>query len=292
LKIIVPSTFSIVAADPNAGEVGIAVQSKFLAVGAVVPWVKAGVGAIATQAFPNTAYGPLALHLLGLGVTAQETIASLVTRDERAQERQYGIVDCAGGSASFTGERCIPWAGGIAEENFAVQGNCLASSQVVEAMASSIRSSRGYLADRLLVALHAGQAAGGDARGQQSAALIVERPRGGYAATNDRFIDLRVDDHTQPIEELSRLLELHKLYFFPALPEDVVIISDAIGSEIIHILRNIGILQSNSETFDENVRAALTYFMSRENLENRIRDDDTIDRQTLEYLRKANPVVL
>jgi len=279
-----------VAEDPKAGEIGVAVQSKFLAVGAVVPWVRAGVGAIATQAFPNVAYGPLALSLLSRGITVQETLASLVSRDENSRARQYGIVDCLGRSASFTGESCIAWAGGIAEDGFAVQGNCLASSQVVEAMASSIRSSGGYLADRLLTALRAGQAAGGDARGQQSAALIVEKPRGGYASSNDRFIDLRVDDHTQPIEELVRLLELHKLYSFPASPEDILIIDDAIASEIIQTLRNIGILQSNSTVFDEEARSALIYFMARENLENRIRNDGTIDRQTLEYLRRANSV--
>jgi uncharacterized Ntn-hydrolase superfamily protein len=278
------TTFSVVAADADTGEVGVAVQSKFLSVGAIVPWVRAGTGAIATQAFANTAYGPRALELLASGKTPEEAAQALVSGDEQHEHRQFGIVDVLGRSASYTGEKCIAWAGGISGIGFAAQGNCLAGPGVVDALAAIFQSSEGSLADRLVSALRAGQAAGGDKRGQQSAALIIEKPRGGYAGLNDRYVDLRVDDHPAPIEELARLLELHKLYFFPAAPEDVLPIDDALGDEIVRELVRAGALESG-EGYDERAREALVSFMHIENLENRVREDATIDRQTLEYLR-------
>lgn len=278
------TTFSIVAADPQTGEIGIAVQSKFLSVGAVVPWVRAGAGAIATQAFANTAFGPSALDMLASGHAPEAVAASLIADDGGRDDRQFGIVDASGRSATFTGSKCITWAGGSAGPNFAAQGNCLAGPAVVDALASTFRPSTGYLADRLVAALQAGQAAGGDKRGQQSAALIIEKPGGGYAGFNDRYVDLRVDDHPQPIEELARLLELHKLYFFPALPQDVLTIDDELGREIARELARVGALE-NCERYDERARAALIAFMHVENLENRVREDGTIDRQTIEYLR-------
>jgi uncharacterized Ntn-hydrolase superfamily protein len=277
-------TFSIVAADPQAGEVGIAVQSKFLSVGAVVPWVRAGHGAIATQAFANTSYGPRALDLLAAGRSPQEVAHALTEGDGVRDERQFGIVDASGRSESFTGERCITWAGGIAGRNFAAQGNILAGAAVVDALATSFQQSTGTLADRLVAALRAAQAAGGDKRGQQSAALLVEKPRGGYAGFNDRYVDLRVDDHATPIEELARLLELHKLYFFPPEPQDVMPIDDALGAEIVRELVRIGALDKGNG-FDDRAHAALVSFMHVENLENRVRADGAVDRQTLEYLR-------
>jgi uncharacterized Ntn-hydrolase superfamily protein len=277
-------TFSIVAADRDAGELGIAVESKFLSVGAVVPWVRAGAGAIATQAFANTASGPRALDLLAAGHVPSDVLQMLLKDDEGRNDRQFGIVDTSGRSASFTGEKCITWAGGIAGPNFAAQGNILAGSAVVEALAHTFTQSTGPLADRLLGALRAGQAAGGDKRGQQSAALVVEKPRGGYAGFNDRYVDLRVDDHPTPIEELARLLELHKLYFFAPEPQDVIPIDDALGREIVSELIRAGALEGG-ERFDERARAALVAFMYVENLENRVRDDGAIDRQTLDYLR-------
>jgi uncharacterized Ntn-hydrolase superfamily protein len=281
----VPTTFSIVAADPAAREIGIAVQSKFLAVGAVVPWAESGSGAIATQAWANTTFGPRALELLRGGEPPEQIVQTLTAHDENADDRQFGIVDAHGRSASYTGARCIDWAGGIAGEHFAAQGNCLAGASVVDAMAATFRAWRGVLADRLVAALAAGQREGGDKRGQQSAALIVLKPGGGYGGFNDRYVDLRVDDHATPIDELARLLELHKLYHFPAAPEDVLAIDDALGREIVRELLRVGALAAHDGGFDDTAREALVSFMHVENLENRVRADGTIDRQTLEYLR-------
>jgi uncharacterized Ntn-hydrolase superfamily protein len=278
------TTFSIVACDPHTAEIGIAVESKFLAVGAIVPWVRAGVGAIATQAFANTSYGPRALELLAAGQTPEHVAHGLIAGDEGHADRQFGIVDASGRASSYTGEKCIAWAGGIAGPNFAAQGNCLASAAVVDALASTFQTSSGSLADRLVAALRAAQAAGGDKRGQQSAALIIEKSGGGYAGRNDRYVDLRVDDHTAPIEELARLLELHKLYFFPAAPEDVRVIDDALGREIVRELVRVRALEAG-DRYDERAKDALVTFMHVENLENRVREDGTIDRQTLNYLR-------
>ncbi|HEV8375230.1 MAG TPA: DUF1028 domain-containing protein [Candidatus Polarisedimenticolia bacterium] len=204
------STFSIVGYDPVTGDLGIAVESRFFAVGSVVPWAKAGVGAIATQSFANTTFGPKGLQLLEQGRSAQETLDALVKDDPQGDQRQAGIVDARGRPATWTGKKCNPWAGGKTGKNYTAQGNILTGKEVVEAMASTFEATAGTpLADRLVKALAAGQAAGGDSRGQQSAALLVVRAKGGYAGYNDRYIDLRVDDHPKPIEELARLLELH-----------------------------------------------------------------------------------
>ena len=285
MRSIQPSTFSVVAADPSTGEVGIAVQSKFLSVGALVPWARAGVGAVATQAFAQTTFGPRGLERLASGASPQEVLDALVADDPGRKDRQVGIVDASGRSATFTGSDCIDWAGGLAGDKFAVQGNCLAGSPVVDALASAFASSSGHLADRLIAALRAGQAAGGDKRGQQSAALIIEKPGGGYAGFNDRYVDLRVDDHAAPIEELARLLELHKLYYFDPLPHEVLTIDEPLGIEIVRELQRVGALDRGSERFDDRARAALVAFMHLENLENRVRPDGRIDRQTLAYLR-------
>ncbi len=209
----VVATFSIVGFDPTTGELGVAVQSKFFGVGSVVPWAKAKVGAIATQSYANPNYGPDGLALLQSGKSAEETLKQLTEADERRAVRQAGIVDARGRAASFTGTNCQSWAGHHVGSNFCAQGNILAGPEVVEAMAKAFeaaRTSGGELADWLVAALAAGQKAGGDKRGQQSAALLVVRERGGYDRANDRFIDLRVEDHPEPITELSRLLDLHK----------------------------------------------------------------------------------
>jgi uncharacterized Ntn-hydrolase superfamily protein len=204
------ATFSIVGYDPATGDLGIAVESRFFAVGSVVPWAKAGVGAIATQSFANTTFGPKGLELLAQGKSAQETLDTLVKEDPQADQRQVGIVDSQGRPATFTGAKCNPWAGGKSGKNYTAQGNILTGSVVVEAMASTFEASASLpLADRLVKALAAGQAVGGDSRGQQSAALLVVRAKGGYGGYNDRYIDLRVDDSPKPIEELARLLETH-----------------------------------------------------------------------------------
>lgn len=280
----VPSTFSVAAVDRATGDVGVAVQSKFLSVGAMVPWVRAGVGAVATQAFANTSYGPRGLDLLAAGATPDDVVAALIASDDGRDDRQFGLVDMRGRAATFTGARCISFAGGIIGDGFAAQGNCLASGAVVEALASMFASSRGHLADRLVAALRAAQAEGGDKRGQQSAALIIERPGGGYAGFNARAVDLRIDDHVEPIEELARLLEMHKLYFFAAEPHDILPIDDALGREIASELVRVGAIDAGG-SFDDRVRGALVTFMHVENLESRVREDGTIDRQTLDYLR-------
>ena len=202
------ATFSIVARDPDTGDLGIAVQSRFFAVGAVVPWARAGVGAVATQSWANTTYGPRGLDLLAEGSDAEATIAALIADDEGAAQRQVGIVGADGSTATFTGDACLMWAGGRTGEHYAAQGNILAGPAVIDAMAAAFEGSSGSLPDRLLKALAAGQAAGGDARGMQSAALLVVRDGGGYNGFNDRWVDLRVDDHPAPIAELQRLLDL------------------------------------------------------------------------------------
>jgi len=286
MKYPVPTTFSIVAVDRAAGEIGVAVQSKFLSVGAAVPWVRAGVGAIATQAFCNTTYGPRGLDLLAAGSSPQEVLDALLAGDPGRDDRQVGIVDVEGRAATFTGAHCIAAAGGIAGEGFAVQGNCLATDAVYEAMAATFRASTGTLADRLVAVLAAAQAEGGDKRGQQSAALIIEKPQGGYAGFNDRYVDLRVDDHPRPIEELARILDLHKLYFFPPAPEEIYPIDAALGAEIVRELVRVRALPAPTPSYDETAAHALTAFMHVENLENRCRADGAIDRQTLDYLRR------
>lgn len=213
------ATFSIVGFDPGTGELGVAVQSKFVAVGAVVPWARAGVGAIATQAWANTRFGPVGLALLAAGKTPEEVGETLVAMDSRAGHRQFGIVDASGRSVTFTGEECLDWAGGRSGPNFAVQGNILAGPGVVDAMAEAFTSVEGDLGERLLAALAAGQAAGGDRRGRQSAALLIVREGWGYGGLNDRYRDLRVDDHPTPIAELQRLHELHRSVFKPPAEE-------------------------------------------------------------------------
>jgi len=209
----VVATFSIVAYDPETNDLGVAVQSRFLAVGAVVPWAKAGVGAIATQAHSNTSYGPNGLKLLESGLSVQETLDKLIQADNGRALRQIGIIDAKGNAAAYTGSKTIAWAGHRIGENYAVQGNILADREVVLAMGKAFEETEGSLAEKLIAALESGQAAGGDKRGQQSAALLVVRENGGFGGFNDRYIDLRVDDHTEPIQELKRIYQLYKRTF-------------------------------------------------------------------------------
>ncbi len=206
----VVATFSIVARDPETGDLGVAVQSKFFNAAAIVPWAKAGVGAIATQAFANYSYGPEGLKLLEQGLTASEVVRRLTEADPDRERRQLAVIDARGNVAHFTGSRCIPWAGAVAGPNYSAQGNILVGEEVVRAMGRAFETARGDLADRLVAALAAGQAAGGDARGQQSAGLLVVRKGAGFGGS-DRYIDLRVDDHPRPIEELQRLLARYRL---------------------------------------------------------------------------------
>jgi uncharacterized Ntn-hydrolase superfamily protein len=207
------STFSIVAGDPETGELGVAVASRFFAVGSVVPWARAEVGAVATQSFANTSFGWRGIELLEKGLTPQEAADVLLRQDDNPKRRQLGIVAPNGGSFTYTGEDCIPWAGGRNGPNYAIQGNILASEEVVSSMEKTFLETQGTLADRLYAALLAGDAAGGDARGKQSAALLVVKKEAGYGGYNDRAIDIRVDDHAQPFEELGRLLEFAQMNY-------------------------------------------------------------------------------
>jgi uncharacterized Ntn-hydrolase superfamily protein len=280
-------TFSIVARDPQTGELGVAVQSKFLAVGAVVPWAKAGVGAIATQSWANTSYGPHGLELLASGLSATDAMAQLIAEDQNRTSRQVGIVGVNGAPASFTGDECYPWAGGHVGEHYTCQGNILVGEETVLSIARTFEQTKGLLCDRLVTALAAGQAAGGDSRGQQSAALLVVRKGGGYGGFNDRFIDLRVDDHPRPIDELQRILQLHKLYLFPPNPLDILVIDQAIAQELQTLLTTTGDYQGSiSGSYDDVTRDAFRKFSSRENLEERWFEDARIDRVVLEFMRQ------
>jgi uncharacterized Ntn-hydrolase superfamily protein len=200
------ATFSIVARDPSTGELGVAVASRFFAVGTVVPWAKAGVGAVATQSFANTTYGPRGLELLERGATPAEALAILQRGDPDREKRQVGIVAADGAALTFSGPGCNPWAGGRSGKDYAIQGNILTGEPVVVAMEKAWLSAKGTLAERLFAALAAGDAAGGDSRGRQSAALLVVRPKAGYGGFTDRAVDVRVDDHPDPFGELRRLV--------------------------------------------------------------------------------------
>ncbi len=279
-----PSTFSIVAFDPVQQQLGIAVQSKFLAVGAVVPWAKAGAGAVATQSWANTAYGPAGLDLLSQGATPLEALDDLLEADPERDSRQVGIVDAEGRAATFTGSACFPWAGGRTGENYACQGNILVGPETVDAMAAHYEATEGQeLAFRLVGAIQAAQAAGGDSRGQQSAAVVVVQEGAGYGGFNDRYLDLRVDDHPAPIEELHRLLTLHVLYY-PRLGESTVELTGVI-QQLGADLATLGYLDDPAA--DTNMVAdALRRFSMRENLEERLRDDGRVFQVVLEYIRE------
>lgn len=277
-------TFSIVARDPQTGELGIAVQSKFLAVGAVVPWARAGVGAIATQSWANTSYGPQGLDLLSQGLSASEVIKHLTEADSERSSRQVGVIGVTGEPATFTGDRCFPWAGGCVGEHYTCQGNILVGEETVLAMARTFEQTTGPLCDRLVTALAAGQSAGGDSRGQQSAALLVVREGGGYGGFNDRFIDLRVEDHPHPIDELRRILQLHKLYLFPPDPEKIKPIDQALARELQQVLTTTGdYAGAISGTYDDVTRDAFRKFVNRENLEERWFEDARLDLFVLEF---------
>lgn len=279
------NTFSIVGYDPQTEELGIAVQSKFLAVGSVVPWAKAKVGAIATQALANLDYGEKGLELLEEGLSPEEVIDKLRSQDENNATRQVGIVDSKGNSASFTGSECYDWAGGISGPNFACQGNILVGEETVEAMAEKFQNTQGKLADRLVLALEAGQRAGGDKRGRQSAALLVVKENGSYGGYNDRYIDLRVDDHETPIQELQRLLEIFYLYFGDQEAEKVEL-SDTLIKEIKGYLKDLDLFSGNIDAKnDDQFQKALEVFYHQENFEEREQAKDHIDKDILEYMK-------
>src|SRR5690625_4447083 len=215
-------TFSIVGFDPETEELGIAVQSKFIGVGSVVPWAKAGVGAVATQSFANPAYGPDGLKLMEEGKTAEETIQILTDNDNGKEMRQVGMMDAHGNAATFTGDECHGWAGGRIGKNCVAQGNILVSEATVDAMVDTYEQAEGSLTERLLEALDAGQGAGGDSRGKQAAAIFVVKEKGGYIQVNDRLVDVRVDEHPDPSKELIRIYNLHQIYFGVTKKENIL----------------------------------------------------------------------
>jgi uncharacterized Ntn-hydrolase superfamily protein len=282
------STFSIVACDPVAQEWGIAVQSKFLAVGAVVPWAQAGVGAVATQSYANTSFGPDGLALMARDYSAEEALGQLIARDEGSPRRQVGMVDAHGRAATFTGDECHAWAGGLTGTNYAAQGNILVGAATVEALANAFEKARGDLADRLVAALAAGQAAGGDRRGQQSAAVLVVRPEGGYGGYNDRYMDLRVDDDPAPIERLQALVDLHHLFFKPLAPGEMVALEGELAREAQQILRWAGYYDGPlSGAYDPPTRKAMSALIGNENFEERFDEEQgLISSQVMEVLRQ------
>ncbi|PZN08946.1 MAG: fimbrial assembly protein FimA [Bacillota bacterium] len=283
------ATFSIVAADPRVGMWGVGVQSKFLAVGAVVPWAEAGVGAVATQAWANVSYGPEGLALLRQGLSAEEVVDRLVQADPGRDHRQLGVVDAHGRAAAYTGAACLEWAGHRVGPGYACQGNILAGPAVVDAMARAYEEARDRglpMEERLIEALRAGQAAGGDRRGQQSAALLLVKPRGGYGGYTDRWLDLRVDDHPRPIEELHRLVRLHRLYFGAPDPSRQVRLEGAVVEEVQRLLQATGYYRGPiSGRLDDATRQALRTFQLNENFEERVVGDEVIDGDVLDYLR-------
>jgi uncharacterized Ntn-hydrolase superfamily protein len=279
----VVATFSIVGFDPETDTWGVAVQSKFLAVGAIVPWARSGVGAVATQAMANFNYGPRGLELMSQGKTAQETVEALISSDDDREHRQLGVVDAAGRAATFTGSECFEWAGGVEGEHYAAQGNILVGRETVEAMARTFEGTSGGLAGRLLAALEAGLGAGGDSRGKQSAALLVVREGGGYGGDNDHVVDLRVDDHPEPIRELIRLRTLHTLYFGETQPEDVVAVDGEVRRDVEMSLRRSGYVEEGAD--DKALLDALSAFIRTENFEEREQERGYLDRAVLEYMK-------
>jgi uncharacterized Ntn-hydrolase superfamily protein len=273
-------TFSIVACDLEERAWGAAVASKFPAVGAIVPWAQADAGAVATQSFANTSFGPRGLALLGTGLSAQETLSRLLEEDPDKDLRQVGLVDAQGGSATFTGAGCYAWAGGVSGRGYAIQGNLLASRKVVPAMERAFLKTKGNLPARLHAALLAGDRAGGDKRGRQSAAIYVVKPKAGYGGYLDRWIDYRVDDHEDPVLRLGELLEMHDLFFGKSLESERVKLEGEPLAQITNMLTRQGYLRQGGQ-FTE----AFNEFIGNENFEERADPEaGWIDGPVLQYL--------
>ena len=302
-------TFSIVARDPQTGDLGIAVASKFLAVGAVVPHARAGLGAVATQALANVRYGPDGLSFLGQGRAAEDALRELTAADDGRDHRQVGIVDAQGRGATYSGSACLPWAGGRAAENVATQGNILTGADVVDALFETFTAGGAAFPELLLRALKAADEAGGDRRGRQSAALLVVREGGGYGGVTDRWIDLRVDDHAAPVDELARLLDINHLLMHRPTPEELLPIDDSLAGELERLLARVGYtpdsvsrgggvaelveagIQRTGEprpappSWSSGWESALNEWMGVENLEERYAATGWIDPRVLEFLR-------
>jgi uncharacterized Ntn-hydrolase superfamily protein len=276
----VVATYSIAACDLEAGQWGVATQSKFLAVGSVVPWAEPRVGAIATQAYANPRYGSEGLVLLREGLTAEQVVDRLTSADEGRDHRQLGVVDSEGRSASFTGEECLDWAGGRTGPCYAAQGNILVSAATVDAIAETFEGSSGALADRLLDCLDAAQAAGGDRRGQQSAAILVVEKDGGYAKLSDVVVELRVEDHERPLEELRRLYRLHHALFGETPRDEWLTVDASLADELRDRLGKLG--------YEGDLEDAFNRWAGNMNLEERVDGVGEIDPVVLEELRELS----
>ncbi len=306
-------TYSIVARDPENGDLGVAVQSKFLAVGATVPWARAAIGAIATQAFANVAYGPDGLALLADGHPADDVVQRLVAADDQREHRQLGVIDASGRPATYTGKHCLAWAGGRTGENFAAQGNIVADAAVVDGLAETFLAGGQPFPELLVACLAAAEAAGGDRRGSESASLLIVRDASGFGGGNDRWIDLRVDQHDDPVGELARVLTFQSLYYDHPEPADLVPLDEATATEIRSLLERIGggpggrfgtvYRQMSGEppeddphpavgeprafptNWDDAWQLALTEWMDVENLEARLAAPGWVDPRVVEILR-------
>jgi uncharacterized Ntn-hydrolase superfamily protein len=274
------STYSIAACDLERGEWGVGVQSKFLAAGSIVPWAEPGVGAVATQALANPRYGPDGLALLRDGLSAGEAVAALVEADEGRDDRQVGVVDAQGRAATYTGKACLDWAGGKSGPGYAAQGNILVSEETVTGLVRAFEASAGRpLAERLLEALSAAQLAGGDRRGQQAAGLLVVQKDGGYGGMDDVLVDLRVDDHAEPVVELKRLYGMHQLLFGKTPADEWLSVDEALAEELRARLASLGYA-------DASLEKAFTEWAGTENLEDRVSGIERIDPIVLAELRK------
>jgi uncharacterized Ntn-hydrolase superfamily protein len=275
------ATYSIAACDLDAGQWGVATQSKFLGVGSVVPWAKPQVGAVATQAWANPRYGPDGLALLREGLSAEEVVERLTSADDGRDHRQLGVVDGRGGSASFSGAECMDWAGGRTGPCYAAQGNILVSAETVDAIAETFQATSGRpLAERLLDCLDAAQAAGGDRRGQQSSALIVVERDGGYAGLSDGVVDLRVDEHERPLEELRRIYVMHQAIFGETPREEWLEVDDALAQELRERLGRLG--------YDGDLAESFFAWAGKENLEERVDGVERVDPVVIEELRRQS----
>jgi uncharacterized Ntn-hydrolase superfamily protein len=275
------ATYSIVACDLESAQWGVATQSKFLAVGSVVPWAEPQVGAIATQSYANPRYGPDGLALLREGASAEEVVDRLTSADDEREHRQLGVVDGRGGSATFTGAECMDWAGGRTGPCYAAQGNILVSAATVDAIAETFEATAGKpLAERLLDCLDAAQAQGGDRRGQQAAALLVVERDGGYAGLSDSVVDLRVDDHSRPLEELRRIYALHQAIFGETPREEWLEVDDELEAELRERLGRLG--------YNGDLAEAFFAWAGKENLEERVDGAERVDPVVLEELRRQS----
>ncbi len=279
-------TFSIVAYEPKNKEWGVAVQSKFVAVGAIVPFAKANAGGIATQAYANTSYGPKGLALLEKGLTAEETIKELIKDDEQREERQIGIVDSYGNTAAFTGKKCFDWAGHLIGKNFSCQGNILASKDVIKAMAEAFENTKNDLVEKLFAALEAGQNEGGDRRGRESAAILIVKEKGAYDGGTDRYIDIRVDEHPRPIKELRKVFEIYDMcILLRDDPKDIIKLESEVMKNVKERLKIDGFYKGEiNDLYDKETRDALRDWLGTNNFEVKERKDEYMWGSVYRYI--------